>query len=122
MKRFKIIKEYPAYDVVTFAEGVEHKVYDGEVLTDSKHLENWKLSSVVGYAVECGNNPIEKYNDAISKGHETHYAMNLGATLTDYQQEKGQRIEVNYGDIIIFHDIKFKIEKAPNHNINLIKI
>lgn len=125
MKRFTTIKEYPAYDVVTFNEGVEPKVYDGETLTDEKHLENWRLGSVVSYAIENGEDPIEEYNRALERGHQTHYAMALGAILKSHYEPKkptDRRIMVKYGDVIIFHGQKFQIKKAPNNNINLIKI
>lgn len=121
--RFEILEQYPAYHAVTFAKGVEPCVYDGETLTDAKHLENWQLGSVVGFALRNGDNPITKYNDAIARGHETHWANNMGACLTDDKKRHyGIRIVVNYGDIIIFHGTKFRIEKAPNHNINLIEV
>lgn len=123
--RFKTLNEYPAYNVVTFADGVEPKVYDGETLTDEKGLENWKLGSVVGYAIKNGDDPIAEYKDALEKGEETHYAMALGAMLKDqYEPKKATdfRIMVKYGDIIIFQGHKFKIERAFNHNIKLLKI
>lgn len=123
-ERFKTIKEYPAYNVVTFAEG-EPKVYDGETLTDEKHLANWKLGSVVAYAIENGENPIEKYNQAKERGHETHYAMALGSCISSHYEPKKHsdyRIVVKYGDEIVFQGERFRIEKAHNNNINLVRI
>lgn len=76
MMRFKTLNEYPAYDVVTFNDNVEPKVYDGETLTDEKGLQNWKLGSVIGSAIEDGENPIAEYQRCIDNGHEAHYAMN----------------------------------------------
>jgi len=125
MKRFITVSEYPAYDVVTFNDKVEPKVYDGETLTDEKHLANWQLSSVTGYAIENGEDPIAAYEEAVKKGHNTHYAMAIGACLqAQYAPKKPSdfRIVVKYGDEIIFHGQRFRIEKANNHNINLVKV
>lgn len=119
--RFKMIKEYPAYDVVTFDNAVEHVVYDNEVLTGESHLDNWLLGSVTEYAIKNGRDPISAYNKAVENGDETHYAMAMGACLTAHKQEKGRRILVNYGDYIVFHGQKFVVEKAHNRNIKLKK-
>ena len=120
-KRFETVAEYKAYDVVKFADGICPTVYDGEVLTDSKHFANWVLGSVTAYAIECGRDPIQAYNKAIANGDDTHWAFSAGAILTDTPIKQPRRILVNYGDKIIFHGQEFTIEKAHNGNIELAK-
>lgn len=120
-KRFKTVADYKGYEVVTFEDGVEHVVYDNEVLTGESHLDNWLLGSVTQYAIETGRDPIAAYNKAIENGHETHWANAMGSMLTSTPTKGPKRIVVNYGDKIIFHGQEFIIEKAHNRNIKLRK-
>lgn len=123
MNRFLPVKSYPAYDVVKLNPDAGNKVFDGEFLYNEQTHTSWKLGSVVGYAVEKGIDPIKSYNDAIERGHDTHYAFSVGASLTSGHRDKEpRRISVDYGDEITFQGQKFIIEKANNDNINLIKV
>lgn len=119
-KRFEIVKEYPGYDVLKLKDDI--MVYDDEILTDAKHLSNWVLGSVTGYAIRGGLDPIDLYNKAVKNGHETHYAMAMGGCITDNPTKGKSRICVEYGDKIQFHGQIFIIEKAPNNNITLRKV
>jgi len=121
-QRFKLVKQYPAVKIVTFADGVEPKVYDGEILTDENGLESWKLGSVVGYAIENGKDPIAAYSRAVERKEETHYAFSTGACLTAEPRMLQNRIAVKYGQEIIFQGQRFIVQKAANHNIDLIPV
>ena len=120
--KFKTIAEYPAYDVVVFNDGVEKLLKDGDILTDKKHLENWKIGSVAGYAIECGEDPIEEVRKAVEMGHNIHFVMSIGACLSNNPIKEKRRIMIEEGEHVTFHGQRFEIKSTWNNNIELVKV
>jgi len=119
-----VIASYPAYNVVTLDE-IEPgfiNLKSGDKIISPNHLSKFQINSVVSYALQYNEDPIKSYNDAIERGHETHYIIALGSSLTARKFAKKIYIEVAVGQKIIFEGKKFEVIAANNDNRKLKEI
>lgn len=109
----------PAFEIVTLDDrNGATELKDNDVLFFN--LGTYKIGSVVGYALENGEDPIAAYNHAVQMGHELHYIFGLGACISDSRRERKRVIKVTIGMTVHFHGELFTIETAPNDNLKLV--
>jgi hypothetical protein len=84
--------------------------------------KHFTLGSVIGYAVECGDDPIANLERAKERGHDLHWANANAVTLTAHKRDKERVFVLNYGDVITFEGIRFRLDKANNDNVKLTEV
>lgn len=124
-KKSYVVAKYPAYTVVkrdTISNNgvVYYNLVARDKLITKKHLGTYTVGSVVSYALEYNENPIEEYNRCVANGHATHWINSDGATISNMKKDPYDVIEVDYGDVVMFEGVLFTIEKAPNNNLKLV--
>lgn len=122
----KILADYPAYTII---EDKDREYADGEEIAvpyqSMRHgiLYNfYQLGSVEAYARKNGVDPVEQVERAKRLGHKLYYAFGLATVITAWKQAKKTVPAFEIGDTILFAGKKFRIDRAPNHNINLEEI
>lgn len=108
----RIVESFPAYDVVEIEPHYDGylRLFDGDLISvGSGPQSTRKMGSVVSYALNNGDCPIEAYERAIQNGHDTHYVMNLGSCLSASEQAKETRIYVEEGQKIRFEGRLFEV-------------
>jgi hypothetical protein len=84
--------------------------------------KRFKLGSVIGYAVECGDDPLAELERAKGRGHALHWANAMAVTLHNGPVTKETVFVVNHGDTITFEGIRFRIDPDHNQNIKLVNV
>ena len=122
-----IIADYPAYTIIAADPAKEWQ--DREVFAiayDTRHhgrLWNfYTLGCVEDYSKSYGEDPAAAVENAKAKGHKLYWANANGASLTAWKRAKETRVGFEYGDAIRFKGKSFRLERAPNNNVNLIEI
>lgn len=118
------IQEWPGYDVVTLATDSNGFVnlWDDMNLTNSKGLGNWKIGSVMSYALKSNECPIAAYEREKSLGFDVYYIIGLGTCISAHKQPKTARVAIHKGMKINFQGKQFTIEPANNDNWSLKEI
>lgn len=121
-KKQAVIKSYPAFDVVRREKGnfKAINVTAGEIITDSRMLEGWRLGSVVSYALRYNECPIEAIEDAKSKNEALHWISGITMVISSHPEKQAPRILVKEGEVINFEGKLFTVAPAPNNNKKLI--
>lgn len=121
------IADFPAYRIYEPYEG--RKFRHGEVIAipfvSRSHgtlYHFYTLGTVAGYAVERGDDPEECLATARERGHKLHWANANAVTIHNGPKVKKEVPGFNIGDPIILQGRTFRIEKAPNDNINLVPV
>jgi hypothetical protein len=89
----------------------------------------YTAGSVVGYAIERGDDPVDCLLLAVSRHNITHW-FNLDCTVlcandvlrTQYQAERDAAIEVTCQQVINFEGRYCAIGRAPNNNVSLYRL
>ena len=122
-----IIADYPAYTILSPDRAKEWA--DGEVFAiayDTRHhgrLWNfYTLGCVEDYARSYGEDPAAAVANAKAKGHKLYWANANGVSLTAWKRAKETRVGFEYGDTLRFKGKTFRLDKAPNNNVNLTEI
>ena len=124
----QVLASYPAFDVVKPYTALE---FNGEeILNVDDNSEiymldlqaKFKLSSVMSYAIQYNECPIEAYQRAVEKGHNVYYMVALGATISNRKEEKRKLVGLEIGQKIQYMGKIFELKKAPNKNVNLVEI
>jgi hypothetical protein len=84
--------------------------------------KHFSLGSVVGYAVECGDDPLAELERAKERGHKLHWANASATVLSAHQRAKETVFVLNLGDTITFEGIRFRLDPDHNDNIKLTNI
>lgn len=124
-----LIVDYPAYSIFKMPEFRQAKMIDGmefampfESARYGTQYRFFQIGSVIGYAVKNGDDPIAALEQAKERGHETEYVFGLGVSISSHQKAKEEKFALNWGDVIGFHGKTFRLAKAPNNNVALIKV
>ena len=123
----KVVASFPAYDVVTpkvcsLTNLPVFKAGETVALQGTRVYGIFTFGSVASFALEMNDCPIESYQDAVEKGHKTHWLNANAVTISADRQAKETHYEINVGDEILFEGIVFKVEKDWNRNLKLIKV
>ena len=117
-----IIASYPAYDVVELlpsSNGIINMKDGDSLIVGDKPTGDRVISSVMSYALENGECPIEAYNHAVAKGHNVYFVMHTGASISRAKQERGTKIRVEFGQLINFQGHIFELVPLAHDNIGL---
>jgi hypothetical protein len=119
--------EFPAYKI--YRPFVGRKFKDGDQIAvpyESRHygtmFDFFTLGTVIGYAVRNGDDPIECLKRATENGHKLYWANKNSVCL-----HNGPRVQIevpgfNVGDTIHLQGKTFRLDRAPNQNIELVEI
>ncbi|TDP92346.1 hypothetical protein EDF62_1552 [Leucobacter luti] len=58
---------------------------------------------------------------ALDRGEASHFAFNLGVTLTAHRQEPVKYIDVELYDLVEIDGKTFQVTPAANHNVNIVE-
>tara|TARA_Y100001936_G_C15950989_1_gene600176 strand:+ start:494 stop:886 length:393 start_codon:yes stop_codon:yes gene_type:complete len=121
-KKQTVVKSYPAFDVVRREKGnfKAINVTAGEIITDTKMLDGWRLGSVVSYALQYNECPIEAIEDAKSKGEALHWISGITVIMSSRPKKEAPRILIKEGEVINFEGKLFTVAPAANNNKTLI--
>lgn len=61
-----------------------------------------------------------KVKRALDRGEHSHFAFNLGVTITAHRQEPITYVPVNVGDTVRIDQQLFTVTEAPNYNLILV--
>lgn len=129
------VDSFPAYKVVrrelTTAAYIKGKRVDisfteiqaGDKLgvkTNRGYYNEYYPGSVVSYALENGEDPIEAIETAKSRGHELHWINACAVSITSHSRPQETLILVEPGMVVRFEGKLFTIKKAPNNNLQLV--
>lgn len=124
-RRDTLIEEGPAFNIHTRETGKSYEdIYSAINLIDNEVLivgnRTYYINSVVGYALENGDDPIEAYNREVANGFPVHWINQRSATLTSHKREAIKVIKVIPGETLArFHGQVYLIEKSANDNLAL---
>lgn len=122
-----IIADFPAYSIHAAPAG---KVWQaGEVFgvsytrrDGSTGYRFYRLGSVASYSMKNNACPIKALDRAREHGHKLHWANAETVVLTAHKRAKEQRYGLDLGDVIEFEGRKFRLDRAPNDNVNLVEV
>lgn len=119
-----VIDTFPAYTIVagknvyeagdTFAIGRDTPRH-GRLYTF------YTLGSVEDYAAQYGEDPAAAVAQAKEAGHKLYWANPQSTCITAERQAHKTVRGIVHGDTIVFKGKTFKVEAAPNNNVNLIE-
>lgn len=124
-----VVASYPAYDVIlprkdsltdypVFKAGAEIAV----MFSGRRNYKMFTFGSAVSYALENNDDPINSYNECIERGHKTHWLNGNCVTVSNMKEAKKEYYLVELGDEILFEGIVFRVDKASNDNLELVKV
>ena len=131
-ENLKLIQDYYAFavyepkrdtdGVVAVNHGTEFRLKDGGC------IRGFKFGTVVGYALDCGADPIAMIQDTADRmvsdpyaGHKMHWVNPLPATISSDAIPKKHYIGLSIGDVVRLEGRAFRLAKAPNRNIALVE-
>jgi hypothetical protein len=120
----QIIADYPAYKVVHMPDWFtcKHGTKFCMPYKSRNHGILWHfftLGSVIGYAVDKGDDPLAALVQAKDRGHKLHWANANAVCIDNMKREKETAFALDFGDIILFEGIRFRLDRAPNDNVAL---
>lgn len=125
----EVVASYPAYDLIKprYCSLTNYPVFkDNDTIAvklKGKRIESiFTFGSVISYALENNSDPLEAYNDAVERGHKTHWLNANCVTLTAGKREKETHYYLELGDEVLFEGIIFRIEEDWNNNLKLVKV
>jgi hypothetical protein len=123
-----IVRSWPAADLVRRTGAFMRPVVlkDSELVGMIKHtrngdafIEEFRMGSVVSYALRYGVCPIAAVERAKGFGHDLHWISGTATVLSNSPQARRRVIEVAIGQTITFEGRLFEITKQPNSNLGL---
>tara|TARA_R110000822_G_scaffold144407_5_gene283043 strand:- start:1763 stop:2140 length:378 start_codon:yes stop_codon:yes gene_type:complete len=109
-KIFEAASQYTDKDVIAIAyesgnKGTLHRFYT--------------LGSLVRYAIDNCDCPLEAVERAKERGEDLHWANRRSSMLTSHARPQQFSFMQKHGDKIKFHGKTFEIVPTPNNNISL---
>lgn len=121
------IADFPAYRIYKPYAGRRFK--HGEVIAVPYQSRNYgqlwafyTLGTVAGFAIAMGEDPFPAVERATKSGHKLYWANQNYVSLTAWGQPKEEHPGFEIGDEIILQGHTFRIERAPNNNIELVEV
>lgn len=74
--------------------------------------QQFKVGSVISYALESGDCPIKGLERARKNGHDLHYIFGLAVSITSHQRPRETYIGVTIGQRVRFEGRYFEIVKT----------
>ncbi len=84
------------------------------------YYHTFRPGSVVSYALEYNECPIEAVADAKAKGHQLHWIQACASVITAHHRDAELLIEVTIGMKVRFEGLIATIERDHNNNLKLV--
>jgi hypothetical protein len=117
----QVVETYPAWDIVErqkTATGLTViTARETLALRGASPCRIYYASSVMTYAIESGNCPIEALDRAREHGHQTHWISPRASALTAWKQPREKHVAIEIGMRILFEGRIFEVGKcrSPDH-------
>jgi hypothetical protein len=124
----KVIQCYahPGYDQVVLDVSPKNGLINlkyGDIIQRDGRLTSYKIGSVIGYALDSGDDPIEWYERAKENGHDLHWANQQGVCISASGGKRPpDHIQVKTGQLVNYEGLVFRLDPAPNDNIKLVEV
>jgi hypothetical protein len=123
----EVVASFPAYDVIkprkcSLTGLPVFKDNDVVAVSGSRNYKMLTFGSVISYAIENNDDPIESYNDAVERGHDLHWLNKNCVSITSNNEAKETYLELNIGDEILFQGIVFRIDTYWDKSPKLVKV
>jgi len=129
--RSDVIESYPAYDIHAPIEDFRGRaaIQPGEYIMlpfeSRSHGRQWhefKVGSVMGYAMDNNECPIEAFNRAKDRGHAVYFLSPCGTSLTAHKEAKRFYQGYEFGSVVHFMGKDFRIEPDHNQNAKFVEV
>lgn len=81
------------------------------------------FGSVVGYAMENGEDPVEAVERATRLGHEMRWlSSNASGIYSGSVIEHEVMYALSFGDVVRFEGGNYRVDRAPNANAKLVRV
>ena len=122
-----LVASFPAYDVFereqeprTGAVNITSADFLG-LDSGRGYYRTYQPGSCASYALEYNECPIEAYNNAVERGHKTHWINARSSVLSNSPQARESLVKVTLGMRVCFEGRQFTIEADHNHNLKFVK-
>ncbi len=86
------------------------------------YYKEFTPGSVVSYALQYNECPIEAIATAKARGHELHWINASAAVLSDSPQQQRTLVEVEVGMVVRFQGLIARIENGFNGNLKFVPL
>ena len=122
-----LVANFPAYMIVEKQklESESHVVFkagDVVALEGKRAYKMYTFGSVESYALKYDKCPTVSYNEAVARGHETHWLNANAVSITSEKREQKIYEEIKVDDEIMFEGVVFVVKSAPNNNLELVRV
>ena len=130
-KKDRVTRSFPAYDIVErepddagFINLTANELLGFEYKTRNYgyQFRQHRIGSVVSYALEYNEDPVEAYNRAKAKGHQTHWINACAVSITNGWRERYSLVEVKEGTRVRFEGLLATVERDGHENLKLVPI
>lgn len=130
----EVIASYPAYKIVrraaskAIADRGFPRIRVGDVLglrrvyRGDSYYQSFSPGSVVSYAQQYGEDPIEAVDRARANGHQLHWINARATCLHNGPIVQETLVEVTIGMVVMFEGVLMRIQSAPNDNLRFERV
>lgn len=117
-----VVASFPAYDIVqreADSSGFVN-IVDGDLLgldSGKGFFRQYKPGSVVSYALQYNECPIEAVERAKAKGHPLRWINACATVISDSPMPRDVLVKVTIGMRVRFQGLEATIEKEHNNNL-----
>lgn len=131
MSQLKMIDTCPAYDVLEMptrfdAATGQHQptLRDGDLigLKGRGYWNEYTIGSAIGSALKYGDDPMVAVERAKANHHDLHFIYANSTCISSSPQARRTLFAVTIGQVVRFHGLMFKIDRAPNNNLKLVRV
>jgi len=121
LKNIKTLAEYPAYRIIApLSDRVFAAIAGTEVKVQIRgQWRGFTFGSVVSSVLRDNEDPIAAYENAVAKGHETHWLNQNATVLVSHKVAHKTFVGLQLGDTVHFQGHDFILTPARNGNITL---
>lgn len=125
-----IVSIFPAYTVIRASsnDGItnintqDRYVLGRETRSHGLVYSQYSAGTAASYAIKNNECPIESYNDAVKRGHSTHWISGLGSSISSHKRESYDVYLLEVGMVVRLEGRLFTIATAPNNNLQLVPV
>jgi len=130
----KILASFPAYDIVAPTDNMLDADKDVEMpilrhgqtyaiqFETRTHGLQWRIfraGTVIDYAREYHEDPVEAIQTAVERGHKLVWLNPVSSIITDTHQDKRRHIGLEWEQLVLFDGRRYRIKPDHNNNIKL---
>lgn len=127
----KVIFECPAYKTLAQVERVNglHPFAPGDtmaIVTGNHRGEDlrtiYTFGDVMSYALSYAECPLRAKRQAEQRGHKVYWANPNSVCISNRREAQKVHTEAEFGDVIVYAGKMFRIDRAPNNNVDLVEL